>query len=102
MSDTDTAIANKIRVNNELEPPLKWKVLYLNDNKTTFNFVVESLISIFDYNVENATTKTLEVHEEGEAVVAVLDYELADQKVHEVESLARFNGYPFQAKLEQE
>lgn len=102
MSDIQTETINKVSIDYDLEPPVMWRVIYIDDNKTTFNFVVETLISIFDYDVATAGRKTMEVHEKGEAVVAVLDFEVADQKVHEVESLARFNGYPFEAKLEQD
>ena len=44
----------------------------------------------------------MKVHEEGSAVVAVLPYELAEQKGIEVTLLARNNGFPLQVKIEQD
>jgi ATP-dependent Clp protease adaptor protein ClpS len=42
----------------------------------------------------------MEVHENGSAVVAVLPYELAEQKGIEVTVAARKNGFPLQVKIE--
>ena len=83
------------------EPPL-FRVIYLNDNQTTMEFVVESLIDHFDYTEETAEQITVDIHEAGSAVVAVLPYEIAEQKGVEVTQSARANNYPLQIKLEPE
>jgi ATP-dependent Clp protease adaptor protein ClpS len=79
-----------------------FKVVYLNDNQTSMEFVVESLIDYFDYTSETAEQITVDVHEAGSACVAVLPYEIAEQKGVEVTMLARAQGYPLQIKLEPE
>jgi ATP-dependent Clp protease adapter protein ClpS len=43
---------------------------------------------------------TVKVHEDGSAIVAVLPYEMAEQKGVEVTQLARNNGFPLAVKLE--
>lgn len=83
------------------EPPL-YRVVYLNDNQTTYEFVIESLMEYFDYNEETAAQITVDIHEAGSAVVAVLPYEIAEQKGVEVTMLARAQSYPLQIKLEPE
>ena len=83
------------------EPPM-YRVVYINDNQTSMEFVVESLIEYFDYNTETATQITVDIHEEGSACVAVLPYEIAEQKGVEVTVLARSQSYPLQIKLEPE
>jgi ATP-dependent Clp protease adaptor protein ClpS len=83
------------------EPPL-YRVVYLNDNQTTYEFVVESLIEYFDYTAETAEQITVDIHESGSAIVAVLPYEIAEQKGIEVTMLARAQSYPLQIKLEPE
>ena len=83
------------------EPPL-YRVVYLNDNQTTMEFVVESLIDYFDYTMETAEQITVDIHESGSAIVAVLPYEIAEQKGIEVTLDARSNDYPLQIKLEPE
>ena len=83
------------------EPPM-YRVVYLNDNQTTYEFVVETLVEYFNYTTETAATITGDIHEAGSAVVAVLPYELAEQKGIEVTLLARNNGFPLQVKIEQD
>ena len=83
------------------EPPL-FRVVYLNDNQTTYEFVIETLIAYFDYSMETAEQITMDIHEAGSAVVAVLPYEIAEQKGCEVTMMARAQSYPLQIKLEPE
>jgi ATP-dependent Clp protease adaptor protein ClpS len=83
------------------EPPL-YRVVYLNDNQTSMEFVIESLMEHFDYTAETADQITIDIHEAGSAVVAVLPYEIAEQKGVEVTMLARAQSYPLQIKLEPE
>ena len=79
-----------------------YRVVYLNDNQTTHEFVVETLMEYFDYNVETAEVITKDIHEDGSACVAVLPYEIAEQKGVEVTMLARAQNYPLQVRVEPE
>jgi ATP-dependent Clp protease adaptor protein ClpS len=97
-SDTRTRIKPLETVK---EPPM-FKVIYLNDNTTTLEFVVESLIEYFNYTAETAEQITIDIHEAGAATVAVLPYEVAEQKGVEVTLSARSQSYPLQIKLEPE
>jgi len=97
-SDTKTRIKPLEAIK---EPPL-YRVVYLNDNQTTYEFVVETLIEYFDYTAETAEQITIDIHDAGSAVVAVLPYEIAEQKGVEVTILARAQSYPLQIKLEPE
>jgi ATP-dependent Clp protease adaptor protein ClpS len=63
-------------------------------------FVVESLVEFFNYNTDTAHQITVDIHEEVSAVVAVLPYEIAEQKGIEVTLMARAQSYPLQIKLE--
>lgn len=99
---TDTAIKPKIEPKLDVKEPGMFKVIYLNDETTTMEFVIETLVSVFDIDSETAMDLTKQVHEEGSAVVAVLPYELAEQKGIEVTILARSHGFPLQVKLEAE
>jgi ATP-dependent Clp protease adaptor protein ClpS len=56
----------------------------------------------FDYTVETAQTITADIHEAGSACVAVLPYEIAEQKGVEVTMLARAQSYPLQIRVEPE
>lgn len=98
MSEVDTK--NQVISDIELKEPSMFKLIYVNDSVTTMEFVVHSLVEIFDYNPHTAEKITIDIHECGSATVAVLPYELAEQKGIEVTVAARQNGYPLQIKLE--
>lgn len=100
MSKTDTKV--KIKPNVALQEPPMYKIIYINDDVTSMEFVVESLIDYFNYNENTATDITHNIHEQGSAVVAVLPYEIAEQKGIEVTLEARSQGYPLQIKVEEE
>jgi ATP-dependent Clp protease adaptor protein ClpS len=100
MSQADAA--TKIKINRALKEPPMFKVIYINDNQTAMEFVIETLIEFFNYNQDTAYEITQSIHEEGSATVAVLPYEIAEQKGIEVTLAARSNNYPLQVKLEPE
>ena len=100
MSQTGTK--QKIKPNEELKEPPLFKVVYVNDNQTTIEFVVGSLIEFFDYTAETAEQITVDIHESGSAIVAVLPHEIAEQKGTEVLFSARLQNYPLQIRLEPE
>jgi ATP-dependent Clp protease adaptor protein ClpS len=100
MSQSDTR--TKIKPSEAVKEPPLFKVVYLNDNQTSMEFVIESLIDYFNYTVETAQQITVDVHQSGAACVAVLPYEIAEQKGVEVTMLARAQGFPLQIKLEPE
>jgi len=83
------------------EPPM-FKVVYVNDNKTSVQFVVESLVDHFSYESETAERIAQDVHADGAAVAAVLPYEIAEQKGIEVTLAARKQGFPLQIRIEKE
>jgi ATP-dependent Clp protease adaptor protein ClpS len=84
---------------NLTEPPM-YKVIYINDSVTTMEFVIETLVTIFNHSPESAEAVTKKIHEEGSGIAAILPYEMAEQKGVEVTQLARNNGFPLQVKLE--
>lgn len=100
MANADTVTRTKSQV--ELQEPPMFKVIYLNDNQTSMEFVVESLIEYFNYTAQTAVQITEDIHHSGSAVVAVLPYEVAEQKGMEVTVSARSQNYPLQIKLEPE
>ncbi len=100
MSKTETTV--KIKPNIALQEPPMFRIIYINDDVTSMEFVVSSLIDYFNYNDDTAATITKNIHEEGSAVVAILPYEIAEQKGIEVTLDARSQGYPLQIKVEAE
>ena len=66
-----TESKTRIKPSEKIKEPSLFRVIYLNDNTTTMEFVVESLVEHFDYTPETAEQITIDIHEEGSAVVAV-------------------------------
>lgn len=100
MANTSTKI--KIKPDLRLAEPAYYKVVYLNDDITTMEFVVESLVDHFDHSADTALELTECIHEKGSAVVAVLPHELAEQKGIEVTLAAHSQGFPLKIKIESE
>jgi ATP-dependent Clp protease adaptor protein ClpS len=95
---TDSIV--KTRTRTDVSEPPKFRVIYINDNVTTMEFVVESMVAVFHVDRDQAEVLALRIHEEGSAVVAVLPYEIAEQKGIEVSVLAKRHGFPLVIKLE--
>ena len=98
--DQDVKIDEKIKIT--VSEPKKYKVLFLNDDKTPIEFVIEILMTIFKHSEETARDLTLKIHNEGSAVVGVYVYEIAEQKGVEATQAARSAGFPLQIKIDQE
>jgi ATP-dependent Clp protease adaptor protein ClpS len=102
MANTKTSSDVKIKPIVDIPEPPMFKVIYINDDQTSMEFVVRSLVDHFSYTAETAATITMEIHEAGSSVVAVLPYEIAEQKGIEVTMEARTEGFPLQVKIEAE
>lgn len=98
--DTEIKIDEKIKI--DLSEPKRYKVLFLNDDKTPIDFVIELLLTVFKHSQESAEQITLTVHNDGSAVVGVYTYEIAEQKGVESTHLARQAGFPLQVKVDSE
>ena len=82
--------------------PSMFKVLLLNDDYTTMEFVVEVLMFVFQKSAEASTRIMLNIHREGVGLCGVYTYEIAETKVAQVHSLAREKGFPLKCIMEEE
>lgn len=101
---SETAIDVKIdeKIKQTIIEPKKYKVIFLNDDKTPIEFVIELLITIFRHTEETAKDITLSVHNDGSAVAGIYTYEIAEQKTIESTTLSRQNGFPLQIRIDPE
>jgi ATP-dependent Clp protease adaptor protein ClpS len=95
---TDVKIDEKITVS--LQPPKLWKVVFLNDDQTPMEFVIEVLTEIFKHNQSSAKDITLEIHNTGSAVAGVYIHEIAEQKALDATHSAKVNGFPLVITIE--
>ncbi len=84
----------------ELREPEMWRVVLLNDDYTTRDFVVEILVTIFHKPPVEATSIMLDVHRKGRGVVGLYTYDIARTKVSQVTALARERQFPLKTTME--
>ena len=104
MSNYDPNVEESVESESDLEvdePPM-YKVMLLNDDYTTMEFVVEVLVYVFKKSPEEATSIMLNVHRRGVGVCGIYPFEIAETKVNTVETLARENGFPLKCIMERE
>ena len=81
-------------------PQLFHVVLY-NDDYTTMEFVVFVLEAVFQKPPGEAYRIMLDVHRRGRGVCGAYTYEVAETKVTTVHDMARKEGYPLRAGVEE-
>ena len=83
------------------EPDL-FKVVLLNDDYTTMDFVVWVIQKVFHRPAAEATKVMMDVHKKGRGVVGRFPYDIARTKTVQVKQLAKENEYPLECVLEKE
>ena len=104
MADVERQTGGEVleRTRQETKKPELYKVLLLNDDYTTMDFVVEILETVFNKQPAEAYRIMMNVHTRGHGVCGVYPYEVAETKVSLVHDRARENGYPLRASMEEE
>jgi ATP-dependent Clp protease adaptor protein ClpS len=97
-TNTDLEIINEI----SLKHPKKYKVLILNDDYTSMEFVIDVVMTIFHKSYQEAEAIMLEVHKKDKGVCGVYTHEIAETKVMQVHKRARDSGFPLRAEMEEE
>jgi ATP-dependent Clp protease adaptor protein ClpS len=90
------------RIEPALKEPKLYRVVLLNDDYTTMDFVVEILEGIFHKQPAEAFRIMMQVHTQGRGVCGVYTYEVAETKVAAVHDLAKEQGFPLRASIEDE
>ncbi len=83
-----------------IEPPL-YKVILLNDDYTTFDFVVSILTGFFGKSVPEAIQITNDVHRKGSGLCGVFPRDIAETKVDLVARSSKHAGFPLRCTMEQ-
>lgn len=92
----------KERVNLKIKKPRKYKVIFHNDNFTTFEFVILVLITVFSKSAEEAFSITMKVDKEGQALVGIYSLDTAATKTKKAIQMAREQNFPLQITYEPE
>jgi ATP-dependent Clp protease adaptor protein ClpS len=97
-TEDGTGLAEKTR--EKFKEPEEYRVILLNDNYTTREFVVEILIKIFHKSKEDAKGIMLNVHRRGRGMVGMYTWDIAQTKVNQVHAEARQREFPLRCIVE--
>ncbi len=86
----------------EVKEPSMYNVILLNDNYTTWDFVMYTLIKIFNKSEDEAMAITKNVHEQGRGIAGKYIIDIAVTKSQHANDLAYQNGHPLKTIVEQE
>jgi len=89
-------------VDIDVREPRRFRVLLHNDDYTTMEFVIDTLMQVFRKTFDEATAVMLAVHENGLGSCGVYTEEIAETKVAQVHDRARKAGYPLRCSMEEE
>jgi len=93
--------AVKERVKVQKQEPTLYKVVLLNDDYTTMEFVVSVLETVFQKSPAEAYRIMMQVHVNGSGIAGVYPWEVAETKVEALTSMARHAEYPLRATIEE-
>ncbi len=93
--------AVKERVATRKQEPKHYKVILLNDDYTTMEFVIQVLESVFQKSPAEAYRIMMAVHVAGRGLAGIYPWEVAETKAETVISLARTAGFPLKAVTEE-
>ena len=96
---SDAAV--KERPETKQQEPTLYKVVLINDDYTTMDFVIQVLETVFEKSPAEAYRIMLHVHLNGRGIAGVYPWEVADTKADTVQSLAREAGFPLKAAVEE-
>jgi ATP-dependent Clp protease adaptor protein ClpS len=104
MADVDRQTGGEVleRTRHQVKKPEMFKVLLLNDDYTTMDFVIEILEAVFHKQPAEAYRIMMAVHTQGKGLCGVYPHEVAETKVSSVVERARSSGFPLLAAMEPE
>jgi ATP-dependent Clp protease adaptor protein ClpS len=98
---TRTSDAVKERTDTRQQEPALYKVVLLNDDYTTMEFVLQVLETLFQKSPAEAYQIMMHVHVNGSGIAGIYPWEVAETKAASVIAMAREAGFPLKAVTEE-
>lgn len=84
----------------EIHEPGMFHVIFINDDYTPIDFVVEVLVKIFNKSENEAIQITMKIHNEGSGIAGTYVEDIARTKSEITKKAARENSFPLETKVE--
>lgn len=98
----DNGTGLKEKDSYKLKEPEMFRVVLLNDDYTTMDFVVWVVQKIFHKSAAEANKIMMDVHKKGRGVVGVYAYDIARTKALQVKQVSKENEYPLECVIEKD
>lgn len=102
MTRPDADVALEEMEELEITEPNLWRVIMLNDDVTTMDFVVGLLVLVFHKSPDEAVELMLAIHAQGSAVVGLYTHEVAEEKMETCLRAAQGEGFPLKVIIEED
>lgn len=79
--------------------PRKYRVYILNDDFTTFEFVIDVMVTVFFKSELDAEKIAEETHFNGKSLVGIYSYDIAKSKVAKAVAMARAENFPLRFEV---
>ena len=91
----------KERTDTKKKEPTLFKVVLLNDDYTTMEFVMHVLEMLFQKSPAESYRIMMQVHLNGKGIAGIYPWEVAETKVDALTSMARAAEFPLRAAIEE-
>ncbi len=91
---TSTSLREKVHY------PTRYIVFIINDDFTTFEFVVKLLMEVFDKSESEGWTIACQTNDEGKGIVGIYTKDIALTKIRKATAMAREEGFPLKLDME--
>ena len=83
----------------ELKRPALYNVIFIDDDITTFQCVIDILVGYFNKSEDEAYDLTMEVHLIGVAIVGIYPKDVAETKISLAKNEIKNTDYPLRIRL---
>lgn len=85
----------------QVKPPKLYQVFIMNDDFSTWEFVIEVLVRFFGKTAEEGHIITREIHTKGKGIAGIYTKDIAETKAQLMNDYAQSQGHPLHAETEE-
>jgi ATP-dependent Clp protease adaptor protein ClpS len=89
-----------VKKKRKLAEPEEFRVIMLNDDYTTMDFVVAILMEVFRKSAEDAQRVMMDIHRTGRGTAGIYPFDIAQTKAEQAHAMARQHEFPLRCLVE--